>query len=441
SEAGHEIIVRNVDDAAPEVSISSSGIVRALAFSSDGTRLAAGGPGLPTRMINLDTAEEVRAYPEPSGGAWAVAFSPDERLILTLSEDRQLWVRDVATGEVAAQLKGLEAPGRKIVTGAADAMFYSSGHDGVVREWSLPPADRMRSAGGYWSGVFGDVVLAPAPDDDHVFVTDSAGRIANVDPASLAPSGEPLPAFHPLGFRQGELVALDERMRLTRFDVATGVATPGELQVDARKILKRIASSPDGRVAAFAFLDGSVEFWNTESGVSAEGNDAHDVEPNTIAVSDDGQWSASGDEAGQILVWETRSGALVSRLMAGSGITSLTFSPDGSQMLVGQVDGAFSIRERDSGLLAGSLRGHVGVATAGVWSNDGTRIITAGDDGLVIVWSTQDLRRLAMLTPFTATERAGSAAIYAVKTRGTGSRSELFMLTEGGSLRRWAGAE
>ncbi len=439
SAAGHEIVVRHVDDAASEVSISSSGIVRGLAFSLDDARLVAGGPGLPTRMINLDTAAEIREYPEPSGGAWAVAFSPDERLILSLSEDRQLWVREVATGEIVAQLKGHEAPGRKIVTGATNALFYSSGHDGVVREWSLPPPERARIADGYWSGVFGDVFLAPEAGDDRVFVTDSTGQIANVDPATLARIGEPLSAFHPLGLRQGELVALDERMRLTHIDVATGAATPGGLQVNETKILMRIASSTDGRVAAFAYLDGTVEFWNTENGASVAGSAAHD--PSTIAVSNDGRWAVSGDWGGRIRVWDTQTGALLDTIAAGSGITSLTCSPDGRQLLAGQVDGTFSIRDRESGREIGYLRGHVGVATAGAWSEDGTRIITAGDDGLVIVWSASSLRRLAMLTPSAAAENAGSTAIYAVKTRGAGNAAELFVLTEGGRLRRWAGTE
>jgi WD40 repeat protein len=114
-------------------------------FSPDGRQSLWAYPDGTARLVDLDTAAEVRRFSGHSGEVRCVAFSPDGRRVLTGSHDGTARLWDAATG---AQLECFEhCPGHEVpaVAFSLDGkVALSAGYDGVriwrLRSVSTPPS-------------------------------------------------------------------------------------------------------------------------------------------------------------------------------------------------------------------------------------------------------------------------------------------------------------
>lgn len=82
----------------------------------------------------------------------------------------------------------------------------------------------------------------------------------------------------------------------------------------------------------------------------------HRASVTSVAISPDGQWIASADNAGDVIVWRGKDGAKVYSFTAHTkGITSLAFSPDGRTFATGGKDGAVYLWNTQTGNLVRPL--------------------------------------------------------------------------------------
>jgi WD40 repeat protein len=106
-------------------------------FSPDGRQSVWADPDGTARLVDLETAAEVRRFSGRSGEVHCVAFSPDGRRLLTGSHDGTARLWDAATG---AQLACFEhCPGHEVSSVAFSpdgSRAVSAGHDGV-RLWPV----------------------------------------------------------------------------------------------------------------------------------------------------------------------------------------------------------------------------------------------------------------------------------------------------------------
>jgi WD40 repeat protein len=126
-----------------------------------------------------------------------------------------------------------------------------------------------------------------------------------------------------------------------------------------RKWIRKVVSSPDGRIVASVADDMLCRLWNAESGELIRELSGHDERTpthfpsmlHTCAFSPDGQKIATADKVGRICLWNVADGAQLRRFEATGlytwdpkqrihsigGIRSLAFSPDGKQLAAGGV--------------------------------------------------------------------------------------------------------
>jgi WD40 repeat protein len=114
---------------------------------------------------------------------------------------------------------------------------------------------------------------------------------------------------------------------------------------------------------------------------------------------------ASGDCKGTIIIWrlEHTMGGVVctplNRLKAHArGVTSVAFSPSSSRstdhpqkgvLLSGSYDGCVSLWNLDDDTQT-IIKGHGSYIMSVLWSNDGTRVVSASSNGSIKVWSVTD---------------------------------------------------
>ena len=107
----------------------------------------------------------------------------------------------------------------------------------------------------------------------------------------------------------------------------------------------------------------------------------------STSLSPDGRWLAIASSDPIVQIFSVQSGSLIRTLDAGGifRINAMSWSPDGTRFVsVGQE--FMRIWDAASGSLIATLVGHTSAIEDVDWSHDGSRIVTASDDGTVRVW-------------------------------------------------------
>jgi WD40 repeat protein/tRNA A-37 threonylcarbamoyl transferase component Bud32 len=372
----------------PGVRVGSTG---AVAFSPDGTQLAAGGawnePNKTCRGVqvwDLASRKEIHTLPctDPAG-PMSVAFSPNGTRLAAVGDNVFIW--DLATG---TKHKIVQPFGR-----AANCVAFSLDGTRVVAY----DFDRKIKQ---WEAATGAEIPTP-PDATHLkgreMVPSANGtRRAATDGSSIikvwdATTGKELREFrHGSGGGLDHLVFSPDGTRLAAvagktlvtWDVDSGsVLQTFHTQTD-RSPLSCMAFSPDGARLASARVDGIVELWDVVRGGPKLDTFLHSPLVMGLAFSPDGTRLASAGYDGKVKVWSVGWDRSV-RPLRGAGAV---FSPDGLRLAQGGAWKQLTLRDVATGGVLRSFE-HSSVTRA-AFSPDGTRLASGGIRGVVKLWDT-----------------------------------------------------
>jgi WD40 repeat protein len=354
--------------------------VNAVAFSPEGTRLAAGGDGGGVTLWTVPAWDDLPAWLPHDKGVNAVAFHPkDGRRLAAAGEDGKVLVWDTgsptplytitrdppvntAPSKSAAAVKAVafDPRGDRLATGD---------EDGAVVLWAadsgrllLALNDDTGSGGTYWRG------LAARPGDRF------RAHIASVKTIAFSPDEK----WVVTGGREGLVKVWN--------------ATTGQLELPLtghQKIVSGAAFNPrDPKQLATSSDDYTTKVWALDP--DAQPYPQAGAEPlNCVAVSADGSRVAASSWAGWAKVWDTATGAEVWNLPTGhhNVVGAVGFSPDGTRLVTGSDDNTAKVWDADSGAELHTLGPHTRPVRGAVYSRDGARVVTAGLDGLVRAWN------------------------------------------------------
>lgn len=148
-----------------------------------------------------------------------------------------------------------------------------------------------------------------------------------------------------------------------------------------------VAVSTGGTIAVTAGDDGTVRFWDIESGRETMRLEGHDGPVNSAALSVDGSFAVSGGADKTVRLWHTAKGKCV-RVFAGhtDAVTSVTFYPRGGYAFSAGLDGTIRFWELGSGKPGGVCKGHDGGVTSVAADPEGQLLISGGVDATVRLW-------------------------------------------------------
>jgi WD40 repeat protein/serine/threonine protein kinase len=355
----------------------------AVSFSPDSQRLLVTDANGTVRLWDLDQRAEVERF---SAGAHSAQLLRDGRIFIARRDG--IKICQARQGSMM-QLRGYPSALRTLAFSPDSRWLVVAGLDRQVFVWDAPSGQLAGIYTNHLSSAFAvafslDGHAATASSDRKVQVWEPASRHL-IWETSLSPSSDAYwLAFSPDGRR---LYAASQIETTTVLDAATGkrLNTIRGLV----NVVDGLAVSPDGRLLAICqkvklsvcLADGSRTLWETPANPDR-----------CAAFSPDGKWIATGDQDGTVSLWEVASAGRVHRTLKGhtATVSGVSFHPDGTRLASSSLDGQIKVWDLKSGseLLTIPVPGGNTLWHA-VFSPNGKMIAAAGGDGVVTLCKAQ----------------------------------------------------
>jgi WD40 repeat protein/serine/threonine protein kinase len=372
------------------------GSISAVALSRDG-RHALSGDGSPSlQWWDTATGRKLQDFAGLREPVKCVAILPDGATVLSGGLDGRLRWHDVGSGKQVRSVAAHEGGVLACATAADGEILLTGGMDGQVKVWlgARPESPRVLASGG-------DPVSAVAlSGDGRRFAAARSDRRLILGDMESGASGELLSegaaaeisyalAFTPGG---GYLAAGDKRGEIKLWEVATRRRL--WVAQTHRDAIASLAVSPDGKRVYSAGADHFIAIRDVERGTLLGTLRGHSSRVNALALNASGTRLLSGASDAAAKVWDMTGDDLdrFAPMTSFSGhsdwLQGICFLPDNHHVLT-FVNGAW-LWDVQGGRHKIAFEGHRHMIFAKALTSDGARLVTAGDDHTVRVWSVAD---------------------------------------------------
>jgi WD40 repeat protein len=381
-----------------------------LEVSPDGSTVAVSGV-IDVLLLDATTLAERRLVGH-SGLVQAVEFSGDGSRLASGSDDNSVIIWDVATASKVEQLTGHTGSVRSVAFSPADDTLYSAGEDRQLLVWDLRGDRRFVPRIASFSGpapsgskVLPSAVGIPAPDGDAVVqfqLTDSAApggtfrfldtATGDVGPPIVTDHGNLPHRWRPPGF--DELATGDDEGFVHIWDRRRGTQT-AEQQVTSTGIAV-LSYTGDGQ--ELVVLDRAATIIRVDADTldpigapivlddNADGAPS-DIRTASLTVSADGRTAVALLTVATSKVVDLAEGRIRRPADLAVEPARAEISPDGGKLAVVTNSGDVGLVELDSHTwIRPPMPAHTEPVWGKAWAPDGSFFVSAGQDGRVSLW-------------------------------------------------------
>lgn len=373
--------------------------VQSLAFSSDGKLLASGNwRDELIRLWDTESGRELRVFTgHRLSNVNSVAFSPDDKTLISGNNDGAIKMWDVESGKEIKSLYGHSRSVSSVVFSPDGKFIASGGDDDTVRLWDAESGKELKIFKGHDSYV-NSVVFSPDGKTIASGSWDKTLKLWSVE------SGTEIKTFkgheyyiQSVAFNaNGKILAsaggeLDvRRNELKLWDIESGKEL-ANLKNGHTGEIESVAFSPDGKILASGGRDSLVKLWDVESRTELNkfnGDSSHSIE--RVNFSPDGKIIALGSQNGVISLWDLENGKELRTLNGHTeSITSLAFSPDGKLLASGSEDDTIHLWEVESGKDLRVFTERARDIKSVEFSPDGRLLLSHSEDRTAQLWNAQ----------------------------------------------------
>ncbi len=408
-------------------------------FSPDAARIVTASFDGTARVWDARTGAELAVLTDHAGAVNCASFSPDGARIVTASPDKTAKVWDAKTGAVLATLTGHENNVGSACFSSRGTRILTASWRGTAKMWDASSYRMLtslaRPAVNCYEATF-------SPDGTRILTTflderDNTVRVwharTGIGLFSLLGHSDRVlhTAFSPNGAR---IVTASSDKTAKVWDAQTGALIATLAGHEAAVV--DVVFSPDGARVVTASRDRTAKVWDTDTGTLLGTLTGHDdwvvratytpdgariltASSDKTAklwdanVSSDGaptlagpsmslfsaEFSADGtrlvtvSSAGSVELWDVETLAELASFVSFSDYSRAAISPDGKRVVTVFSEPGFSsniwiwdVEERE---ILATLAGHTSSVNDVAFSPDGSRIVTASDDGTAKVWDAE----------------------------------------------------
>lgn len=425
------------------------GVIYALDFSRDGTRLISGGADNVVRFWDVANRTMVEDFTNHTDDVYAVAFSPDGSRAVSGGRDARIISYDAINLETIGL--PLDAGGESVVTLAykpdgrtlfsagfndrilrwdstryppipagaplvghinaieelsfdrAGTLMFSSSRDGTVIIWSLEGSDLITPRANHipvrWAGAVSSdgAILATGGDEPTIQFWDTlsgqrTGQVISVDETVYALQFSPDNTYLATADRAGDVrLYLSSGERLRRTWLSDGAA------------VRSLAFSRNSSLLAYGDNVGKIFVVVPETGDYLiynryyRPNDTKIYAIRAIDFHPNGRWLAIGGDAGIAEIRDVATGDLIREFTGHrESIYTLAFSPDGALLATGSFDNTVIISESENPQSQRTLSVG-GPVYSLAFSADGQTLATGREDGGIQLWEVASGRPIGTL--------------------------------------------
>ena len=214
-------------------------------------------------------------------------------------------------------------------------------------------------------------------------------------------------------------------------------AKPGQAHLD---LVQSLAFSPDGQVLASGGFR-EVKFWRRPQNSKKLDLAAAEGPAKSLATSRDGRWAAYGEENGKVKIYDLQNGQIARTIEGHTGpVTGLSFSADGLRLATGSQDKSVRVVLTADGKLLGKIDTPAAVNAVAFVGED-KLVATGGADNIIRTWTApaadaQPPAEAPKEAPKPVKELSGhTGPVNSLATIGTGA--QLLSGSQDGSVRVW----
>jgi WD40 repeat protein len=381
-------------------------MVTALAFGPGASMLASSDEKGNVCLWDTAHGKKLQQFERHPHGATALACSPDGKVVaLGVAGVVQFW--DVQAKHEISLAEGHAGCVNALAFLPNRKAFLSVGRDRVVRVWDLTRERQITQFDGYYAD---PTSVALSPDGNLMACMHRHGQLAvwQLNPIKMLRQVNVTSDLCSLAFvRQGKVLAGSSIDGTVDFwNVESGRHLPGP---DAPRNNRCfcLASSSNGRLLATAHVSGSVYIWAADEVTEIQHlrSQFENVPALGLRFSPDGKLLASGLANQRAYLWEVLTGQPIIQVWHepaddhnSQGPFAIDLAPDGFLIATAGMDGGIRLWSTLSGELMGSLKGHrAGVSTL-LFAPESTILASGGDDGDILLWDVAEFHNKAKVT-------------------------------------------
>lgn len=279
-------------------------------------------------------------------GVTCLAFSPNQKWILSGSEDHTIKVWELSTGQEIRTLAGHAGFFVRSIAIRPDEELLASAGDDIIKLWDLETGEEIRTLSGHSSVIQrlafspdGKVLMSAGNDKTIKIWNPNTGEVMRtlggnhlIEALSISPDGQTIASG------DGDLKAKLYTVKLWNFNTGEEIRTFS----GHSNTIRGVAFSPDGQLLASGSCDKTIKIWRVETGEllhTLTGHSGWFAAVNSVAFSPDGRILASGSDDKTIKLWNPATGKTILTLSGHSkGVNSVVFSADGQILVSGSGD-------------------------------------------------------------------------------------------------------